>query len=74
MSSLTVRMMDGLDRLLTPSLRGGSYFTNMLAFGVTEEEFGGAWSEARRASYTEATGLRADRLTESGRARASQLR
>lgn len=52
---------------------GGSYFTRMLALGVTEEEIGEAFNEARRAGFTEATGLSADRLMEAGRARAASI-
>jgi hypothetical protein len=63
--------LSALDQLLVLVLEGGaSYFTRMLAFGFTEEEIGEAFDEARRAGYTESTGLGADRLTEAGRNRA----
>ena len=45
----------------------------MAAAGYTEDETRGAWNYARRAGYTQATGLGQDRLTEKGRARASGL-
>lgn len=67
--------LTAVDQLLVLLLEGrGSYFTRMLAFGFTEEQVGEAFDEARRAGYTEATGLGADRLTDQGLARARQLR
>lgn len=34
------------------------YFARMLALGFTEEKIGEAFNEARRAGFTEATGVR----------------
>ena len=39
----------------------------MSAAGFSEDEVRGAWNYARRAGYTEATGLGQDRLTDAGR-------
>ena len=41
--------------------------------GHDQEEISAAWREARRAGYTESTGLGMDRLTSAGRARAVLL-
>lgn len=45
----------------------------MRAAGYTQDEISAAWSEARRAGYTEATGLGQDRLTATGRARGEEV-
>lgn len=41
--------------------------------GHSQDEISAAWREARRAGYTESTGLGMDRLTATGRARAALL-
>ena len=41
--------------------------------GYDQDEISSAWREARRAGYTESTGLGMDRLTAVGRARAAHL-
>lgn len=41
--------------------------------GFTQSEISQAWTDARSARYTEPTGLGMDRLTASGRVRASTL-
>jgi hypothetical protein len=65
--------MSALDQLLVFLLGSrGSYFTRMLDSGCTAEEVTEAFNEARRAGYTEATGLGADRLTDVGRSRARE--
>ena len=46
----------------------------MRAAGHTQDEISAAWREARRAGYTESTGLGMDRLTPRGNARAAQVR
>lgn len=46
----------------------------MRAAGYTETEISEAWREARRADYTESTGLSMDRLTAAGRARGEEIR
>lgn len=46
----------------------------MRSAGHTQEQISEVWREARRAGYTEATGLGMDRLTEAGRKRALELK
>ncbi|MBA2725729.1 MAG: hypothetical protein H0U53_07050 [Actinobacteria bacterium] len=46
----------------------------MAAAGFSEDEIRGAWNYARKAGYTEATGLGADRLTDAGKIRAQTSR
>lgn len=46
----------------------------MRAAGHTQDQISEAWREARRAGYTEATGLGMDRITPVGQARAAQVR
>jgi hypothetical protein len=46
----------------------------LMAAGHTEDEIRGAWNFARSAGYTEPTGLGADRLTPTGKARGAELR
>ena len=46
----------------------------MRAAGHTQDEISAAWREARRAGYTETTGLGMDRLTAAGKARAIEVR
>lgn len=46
----------------------------MRAAGHTQDEISAAWREARRAGYTESTGLGMDRLTPVGKKRAAEIR
>ena len=45
----------------------------LMAAGHTEDEIRGAWNFVRSAGYTESTGLGADRLTPTGKARAAEV-
>lgn len=59
-----------VDQLLICLLdQAGNVPMAMRAAGYTQDQISEAWREARRAGYTEATGLGMDRLTEDGRAR-----
>ena len=66
--------MSAVDQLLTLLVEDSrNIAARMAAAGHSEDETRGAWNYARQAGYTEATGLGQDRLTEAGRARASDL-
>lgn len=47
--------------------------SRMLAAGYSDDQIRDAWDQARKAGYTEPTGLGQDRLTASGRSRGEMI-